>query len=151
MQHKPDIKKVFSSVEAQILKHGHVDRSLVFFQSTMASLQRQHNTLNKILEHTSIRFICPECLRGFPRPYLLYRHFREQQDDIHKGLSMRNTDHQKFLLCYQKALKASIPAGQLPTDSKCFETAYIVEHYEEDAEMHEHITPDTDTHSQTAS
>ncbi|KAE8397983.1 hypothetical protein BDV37DRAFT_264439 [Aspergillus pseudonomiae] len=60
----------------------------------MASLQRQHNTLNKIIEHTSIKFICPECLRGFPRAYLLYRHFREQQDDTHKGLSMRNTDHQ---------------------------------------------------------
>ncbi|KAE8406780.1 hypothetical protein BDV37DRAFT_291892, partial [Aspergillus pseudonomiae] len=116
----------------------------------MASLQRQHNTLNKILEHTSIRFICPECLRGFPRPYLLYRHFREQQDDIHKGLSMRNTDHQTFLLCYQKALKASIPAGQLPVDSKCFETAYIVEHYEEDAEIHEHITPNTASPSSSA-
>ncbi|PWY91467.1 hypothetical protein BO94DRAFT_427782, partial [Aspergillus sclerotioniger CBS 115572] len=83
--------------------------------------------LSKIIEHTSIRFVCPECLRGFPRTYLLYRHFREQQDDIHKGLGMRNTDHQTFLLCYQKALKASIPAEQLPQDSKCVELAYTVE------------------------
>ncbi|KAE8307952.1 hypothetical protein BDV41DRAFT_568627 [Aspergillus transmontanensis] len=64
---------------------------------------------------------------------------------------MRNTDHRTFLLYYRKALKASIPAEQLPKDSKCFELAYIVEHYEEDAETHEHITRNTATYSQTAS
>ncbi|KAB8069203.1 hypothetical protein BDV29DRAFT_161654 [Aspergillus leporis] len=54
----------------------------------MASLQRQHDTLKKIVEQSLIRFICPQCLRGFPGPDALYSHFREQQDGIHKGLGM---------------------------------------------------------------
>ncbi|BAE64549.1 unnamed protein product [Aspergillus oryzae RIB40] len=64
---------------------------------------------------------------------------------------MRNTDHKTFLLCYQKALKASIPAKELPQGPKCFELAYIVQHYEEDAETHQHLIPHIATHNQTAS
>ncbi|KAE8167951.1 hypothetical protein BDV40DRAFT_284438 [Aspergillus tamarii] len=130
---------------------AHIDRPLVFFESNMASLQRQHDTLRKIVEQTSTKFICPQCLRGFPRPDVLYCHFRRQEDDIHQGLDMRNTDHKTFLLCYHKALKASIPAEQLPQGSQCFELAYIVEHYGEDVETHQHLIPNSDTHNQTAS
>ncbi|KAF7590255.1 hypothetical protein BBP40_003093 [Aspergillus hancockii] len=113
----------------------------------MASLQRQHDTLKIIVQKSPIRFICPQCLRGFPRSDALYRHFREQQDDIHKGLYMRDTDHKSFLSCYQEALGASISAVQLPIGPKCFDVSYIVEHYGEDAEKHQHMIPKTTAHS----
>ncbi|KAB8213159.1 hypothetical protein BDV33DRAFT_197077 [Aspergillus novoparasiticus] len=63
---------------------------------------------------------------------------------------MRDTDHLTFISCYQNALKASIPGSKLPVGSKCFELAYIVEHYGEDAETYQHILPNTATHSQIA-
>ncbi|OGM39393.1 hypothetical protein ABOM_012144 [Aspergillus bombycis] len=116
----------------------------------MASLQRQLDTLLKIVKQTSKRFICPECLQGFPRSEVLYCHFRKQKDNIHQGLDMRNTDYKTFLLCYQKALKASIPAEKLPQGPQCFALAYIVEHYEEDAETHQHLIPNSASHNQTA-
>ncbi|KAA8652769.1 uncharacterized protein ATNIH1004_001674 [Aspergillus tanneri] len=109
----------------------------------MSGLQRQCDVLKRIIQKSSMRLICPQCLRGFPRSDTLYRHFREQQDDIHKGLDMRDTDHNTFLSCYQTAIGASISAVELPIGFKCFEVLFVVEHYGEDVEKHQRIPPVT--------
>ncbi|KAA8652762.1 uncharacterized protein ATNIH1004_001667 [Aspergillus tanneri] len=113
----------------------------------MSGFQRQCDTLKRIIQNSSIRLICPQCLRGFPRSDALYRHFREQEDDIHKGLDMRDTDHKTFLSCYQTAIGASIPAVELPIGVKCFEVLFVVEHYREDVEKHQRIPPGTTSQS----
>ena len=97
----------------------------------MSSLQRQNDTLKRIIEKSSIKLICPRCLQGFPRSDSMYKHFQKQQDIIHNGLGMRSRDNDKFVECYQIALKSSIPSEKLPRDSKCFEVLFIVEHYGE--------------------
>ncbi|KAA8652773.1 hypothetical protein EYZ11_011439 [Aspergillus tanneri] len=108
----------------------------------MASVQRQCDTLKEIIHKSSIRFIFPQCLQGFPRSDLLYRHFRAEEDEVHAGLSVRDTDFKRFLSCYQKALRASIPAEKLPFDSKRFDVLFIVQHYGQDTES-QYTSPDT--------
>ena len=71
----------------------------------------------------------------------LYGHFREQQDEIHKGLDMRDTDHETFLSSYQTALRAYIPAEKLRIWSKCFEVLFILEHYGEGTEERQYTDP----------
>ncbi|THC88887.1 hypothetical protein EYZ11_011665 [Aspergillus tanneri] len=76
-----------------------------------------------------------------------YVWFPEAEDDIHKGLDMRDTDHKTFLSCYQTAIGASIPAVELPIGVKCFEVLFVVEHYREDVEKHQRIPPGTTSQS----
>ena len=100
--------------------------------SNMPSLQRKYNTLENIIKKTPARYICPKCLEAFPRSDVLRNHFRNQDDDIHKGLDMVNINFKKFLSCYQASLGSDINARDMPTSPKCFELFFIVEHYEND-------------------
>ncbi|BCR96717.1 uncharacterized protein AKAW2_30036S [Aspergillus luchuensis] len=102
----------------------------------MASLQRQLNTLKKVLEKTSINVICPLCLRGFSRADVLYAHFRQEggEDTMHAGLAMKQADFGTFISCYERAMGASIPSSMLRDGHECFKTWFIVENYRRDAE-----------------
>ncbi|PYH75344.1 hypothetical protein BO82DRAFT_36507 [Aspergillus uvarum CBS 121591] len=98
----------------------------------MSSLQRQFNTQKAVLRQSTIKYLCPECLRGFPRPDTLYRHFQDVNDEAHKGLRSRKDDYNQFYSCYQKCLGASIPSKCLPKPPHCFELQYVIEHYGKD-------------------
>lgn len=113
----------------------------------MSCLQRQNETFKEIIKNSSIRLLYPQCLRGFPCSDSLYRHFREQQDDIHEGLGIRDRGHNTFLSCYQAALRAPIPSIELPIGPQCFEVLFIDEYYGEDAEEHPYMPPITTSYS----
>ncbi|PYH75401.1 hypothetical protein BO82DRAFT_32797 [Aspergillus uvarum CBS 121591] len=98
----------------------------------MSSLQRQFNTQKEVLRQSTIKYLCPECLRGFSRPDTLYRHFQDVKDEAHRGLSLRKDDYNQFYSCYQKCLGASIPSKCLPKPPHCFELQYVIEHYGKD-------------------
>ncbi|RAL06789.1 uncharacterized protein BO97DRAFT_357971 [Aspergillus homomorphus CBS 101889] len=100
----------------------------------MSSLEMQLSAFKVIIQKSTIRVVCPQCLQGFPRANVLYRHFKTEKDNIHMGLSMRKVDFEKFLDCYQEALGASIPAEKLHYGFDCFEVKFVVEHYANDAE-----------------
>lgn len=118
---------------------------------SMADLERKLVTLRRIIQQTSIRYLCPICLKGFPRPDTLYDHFRKKKDDTHEGLSMRRTDFKRFISSYQAALGASIPAAELPFDNKCFELQYVLEHRGQDSEKpHDTIAPGIDASASPA-
>jgi hypothetical protein len=91
------------------------------------TLSRKFNTLLRIVQNAPIDLVCPQCLRGFPRQDLLYRHFRTEKDWVHNGLDQRRTDFKNFLACYQFALGVPIPAEKLPLGSRCFTLPYVVE------------------------
>ncbi|KAE8310957.1 hypothetical protein BDV41DRAFT_543132 [Aspergillus transmontanensis] len=99
----------------------------------MADLERRYNTLNEIVQKTTIRYVCPKCLRGFSRPTLLYQHFRE--DESHNALSMRREDFKRFLSSYQESLGCKIPAKELPPDAECFRIQYVIDHYKRDQNL----------------
>jgi hypothetical protein len=109
------------------------------FKHTMASSQRKVETLKKIIQNSSIDLVCPLCLKGFPRPDPLYRHFREQGDDTHAGLhkrkSKKQSDMEEFLTCYRESVKASVAVEDMPLDSHCFAVDFVVEHYGEHTGM----------------
>ncbi|PTU22243.1 hypothetical protein P175DRAFT_0432224 [Aspergillus ochraceoroseus IBT 24754] len=118
---------------------------------SMADLERKNVTLRRIIQQTSIRYLCPICLKGFPRPDTLYDHFRKKKDDTHEGLGMRRTDFKRFISSYQAALGASIPAAELPLDNKCFELEYVLEHRGQDSEKpHDTIAPGIDASASPA-
>ncbi|PYH75345.1 hypothetical protein BO82DRAFT_411182 [Aspergillus uvarum CBS 121591] len=100
----------------------------------MASLEKQLSAFKVIIQKSAISVVCPQCLQGFPRSDVLYRHFKTEKDNIHRGLSMRKSDFKQFLACYQEALGASISAEKLRYGYKCFEVMFVVEHYANDAE-----------------
>lgn len=99
----------------------------------MADLERRYNTLNEIVQKTTIRYVCPKCLRGFSRPTLLYQHFRE--DESHNALSMRRENFKRFLSSYQESLGCKIPAKELPPDAECFRIQYVIDHYKRDQNL----------------
>ncbi|OJJ66312.1 hypothetical protein ASPBRDRAFT_48967 [Aspergillus brasiliensis CBS 101740] len=122
------------------------------FPRTMASLQRRVETLKKIIQVSPIDFVCPICLRGFPRPALLYDHFRKQGEDahappakktakeqwemeMHAGLAKRTSrkqwDMEKFLTCYRQSVRTSMAVEGIPPNSHCFEVNFVIEHYSE--------------------
>ncbi|KAL3475574.1 hypothetical protein BJX99DRAFT_259349 [Aspergillus californicus] len=111
----------------------------------MSHLERKVAALQRIIHQTSIRYLCPICLKGFSRPDTLYDHFRKEQDDIHKGLCMRKSDFKRFLSSYQAALGASIPAAELPFNHKCFDLQYVLERRCQDSapsiSLHSHGRP----------
>ncbi|OJJ65617.1 hypothetical protein ASPBRDRAFT_139693 [Aspergillus brasiliensis CBS 101740] len=113
----------------------------------MASLQMQNRTLSRVIENSKIRFLCPQCLKGFPRSDALYEHFRRTSDEIHDGLDMRRTDFDRFFSCYQVALRASILPAQLPFGAKCFEYRFIVEHYGEGDENRQSVCQTNNTNT----
>ncbi|EAW11449.1 uncharacterized protein ACLA_091470 [Aspergillus clavatus NRRL 1] len=100
----------------------------------MMKLEKQLSACKVIIQKSTLRVVCPQCLQGFPRADFLYRHFKTEGDDIHKGLSMRKVDFKKFLDCYQEALGALVPAEKLRYGFECFEVMFVVEHYANDAE-----------------
>ncbi|PYH75400.1 hypothetical protein BO82DRAFT_324134 [Aspergillus uvarum CBS 121591] len=100
----------------------------------MMNLEKQLRAFQVIIQKSTIRVVCPQCLQGFPRADVLYRHFKTEGDNIHKGLSMRKVDFKKFLDCYQEALGASVPAEKLRYGFECFEVMFVVENYANDAE-----------------
>ncbi|KAL4891347.1 hypothetical protein BDV59DRAFT_67572 [Aspergillus ambiguus] len=103
------------------------------FQHTMASSQRRVETLKRIIQVSSIHFVCPICLKGFSRSDLLYRHFRKQEDNTHAGLAKRTSKKQseveEFLICYRQSLNTSVAVEGIPLDSHCFNVDFVVEHY----------------------
>lgn len=105
------------------------------FPHTMASLQKRVETLKKIIQVSSIDFVCPICLRGFPRPALLYDHFRKQGEDIHARPAERTVKEQwemkEFLTCYRQSVRTSVAVEDVPPNSHCFEVNFVVEHYGE--------------------
>ncbi|KAL5365872.1 hypothetical protein BJX96DRAFT_182016 [Aspergillus floccosus] len=122
------------------------------FPHARASLQRRVETLEKIIQVSYIDFVCPICLKGFPRPAVLYDHFRKQGEDadarpaertaeeqwemeMHAGLAKRTTrkqwDMEEFLTCYRQSVKTSMAAENIPPSSHCFEVNFVVEHYGE--------------------
>ncbi|GFF99267.1 hypothetical protein IFM53868_10202 [Aspergillus udagawae] len=109
------------------------------FQQTMASPQKRVETLKKIIQVSSIDFVCPICLKGFPRSALLYRHFRNQGDNTHAGLAKRTSKKQsymeEFLTCYRRSVNTTMAVEMIPLDSHCFEVDFVVEHYGESIEM----------------
>ncbi|KAE8390138.1 hypothetical protein BDV23DRAFT_193990 [Aspergillus alliaceus] len=122
------------------------------FPHARASLQRRVETLKKIIQVSYIDFVCPICLKGFPRPAVLYDHFRKQGDDtharpaeitakeqwemeMHAGLAKRTSrkqwDMEDFLTCYRQSVRTSIAVEDIPPNSHCFEVNFVVEHYAE--------------------
>jgi hypothetical protein len=97
----------------------------------MEDLQRKHDNLLRILDKSKINVICPVCLDGFPHSDKLYAHFREMNDDIHRGLTLQRSDFKKFLECYQRALRSAIPAEELPSNWRVFSVEFVAEHYGE--------------------
>ncbi|KAH8430200.1 uncharacterized protein LDX57_007869 [Aspergillus melleus] len=103
-------------------------------EHTLNTSETIEGTLKKIIQNSRIRFICPPCLKGFPRIDVLSHHFREQQeqgDDTHAGLAMKDRDHFTFFLSYRVVLGTSMTARDIPRGPECFSTAFVVEHYEE--------------------
>ncbi|KAL2859995.1 uncharacterized protein BJX67DRAFT_334960 [Aspergillus lucknowensis] len=98
-----------------------------------SSLQREYNTLKQIIKNSTIRLVCPICLRGFPRSDKLYDHFREKEDETHQGLNMRNSDFSTFLFCYQESLGDHyIPPERITLGSECFDIFFVIENYRKD-------------------
>jgi hypothetical protein len=98
----------------------------------MERLRQENNVLCQILEQSGLRLLCPVCLKGFPRSDALYRHFRDNTDEIHSGLDPKTHDFKRLHLCYQKAIKASVPAEELSPlthGGKCFELRFVVQRY----------------------
>ncbi|RAL04891.1 uncharacterized protein BO80DRAFT_441136 [Aspergillus ibericus CBS 121593] len=119
--------------------HSHCFKVDFVVENYGENIETPHRTLLRVIENSKIRFSCPQCLKGFPRSDVLYEHFRRTGDNVHDGLAMRRTDFDRFLSCYQEALRASIPSAQLPSSAKCFEYRFIVEHYGEGDENHQSI------------
>ncbi|RAL06634.1 uncharacterized protein BO97DRAFT_321998, partial [Aspergillus homomorphus CBS 101889] len=90
---------------------------------------RQFSTQKEVLRRSKIKFLCPECLRGFPRPDTLYRHLQEVDDEAHEGFSLRKKDFKRFFPCYQECLGASVPSNCLPKPPHCFESQFVIEHW----------------------
>ncbi|RAK98696.1 uncharacterized protein BO80DRAFT_457046 [Aspergillus ibericus CBS 121593] len=97
-------------------------------------LQTQLDTFKEIIEKSRINYICPQCLKGFPRPDVLRQHFQSEKDDIHQGLAMKDTDFGTFYVNYQIAIKAFLPASLLRYGPDCFKPNFVVEHYKDDSE-----------------
>lgn len=87
-----------------------------------------------IIQNLSIRFIYPLYFKGFPQPDPLYHHFRKQQqcDNIYTGLAIRASNYFRFIISYRASVRTSMTARDIPRDSECFSTAFIVEYYGED-------------------
>ncbi|KAK9575976.1 hypothetical protein V6Z93_010531 [Aspergillus fumigatus] len=122
------------------------------FSDTTATLERRVDTLKEIIQASTIGFVCPICLRGFPRPALLYDHFRKRGDDahallgersaeeqwetrMHAGLAKRTSrkqrDIEEFLTCYRQSVRTSMAVEDIPLNSCCFDVNFVVEHYRE--------------------
>lgn len=76
-----------------------------------------------------LKLLCPECLKAFPRQDGLYKHFRQENNEIHQGLCMQRKDFQRFLNAYRQSVGWSIAPEALPSAPRCFETDFVIEHY----------------------
>lgn len=122
------------------------------FPGTTAPLERRVDTLKKIIQASWIDFVCPICLKGFPRSDRLYDHFRKQGDEaharpgerpakeqwetrMHAGLAKRTSrkqwDIEEFLTCYRQSVRTSVAVEDIPPNSCCFDVNFVVEHYRE--------------------
>jgi hypothetical protein len=98
----------------------------------MEYLEQENKVLYQILEKSGWKLLCPVCLKGFSRSDALYQHFRGQRDEIHSGLDPTTHDFKRLHLCYQKAIKASVPAEELSPlthGGHCFELRFVIRHY----------------------
>ncbi|KAL4958864.1 uncharacterized protein BDV14DRAFT_23825 [Aspergillus stella-maris] len=116
----------------------------------MEGLKHENKVLYQILKRSGFKVLCPACLKGFTRTDLLYRHFRTTNDEIHSGLDPMKDDDQRLHSCYQKAIKSSISASELATNSvggKCFEVSYVIKYYDKDTQSMASVVEyqDTDT------
>lgn len=106
----------------------------------MESLRQENKILYRILERASIKLLCPLCFKGYSRTDRLYGHFRaanekDETDEIHAGLDPRTDDFTRFHSCFQQAMKISIPTKELSSlteGGKCFEVAFVIQHYGKD-------------------
>ncbi|EED15817.1 conserved hypothetical protein [Talaromyces stipitatus ATCC 10500] len=96
----------------------------------MSDNSKQLEVLMKIIEQSPLRFICPKCLKGFPRGDKLNEHFRDSKDEIHQGLFINNHNSRQFHEFYQQALDLEIPFQdfQRKNRAQVFELAFILEH-----------------------
>ena len=99
----------------------------------MSDLRRRLDILERVIKQTKISLLCPKCLKGFSHSDSLYYHFRNEENETHNRLAMRNKDFNLFYPCYQECLGASIPSEKLPLAYKCFDFQYVLEHHSEDS------------------
>lgn len=84
--------------------------------------------MKQIIQKSAIRVLCPECLQGYPRPALLYKHFRDKGDTIHEGLAAKKSDFGKFLYTYREVMGNRMLPDNLRSQN-CFEIMFVIENY----------------------
>jgi hypothetical protein len=82
-----------------------------------SDLDRQFNTHKLIIQKAKLWFLCPYV---FEVLHALIFFFREQEDEIHKGLAMQRSDFLTFLSRYRESMKSYILAENIPRYYCCF-------------------------------
>ncbi|PYH52148.1 uncharacterized protein BO96DRAFT_402260 [Aspergillus niger CBS 101883] len=100
----------------------------------MSRLERSFNTQSRVLQKSKIKYLCPKCFQGFSRSDVLYQHFRQKADAIHKGLDSNKSNFALFLSSYRGCMGSLIPAAKLPKAPDCFDVFFVIEHYGEETE-----------------
>lgn len=93
----------------------------------MSDTERFH-VLKTIVSKSKIRVACPKCLQPGPRPDLLKdKHFKKEEDPVHRGLALRKEEPTAFRESYQNAVGKRFPRNLLRWDKPVFDIYFVIE------------------------